>query len=65
MFHRKTFGAVMTAALQILPIAIKRADHTILFDNSTEEGYRLVAILSPTESQWLNAPPHWSSALTR
>ncbi|MGC1452901.1 MAG: hypothetical protein WA830_22960 [Candidatus Sulfotelmatobacter sp.] len=48
-----------------LPIAIKRADHTILFDNSTEEGYRLVAILSPTESQWLNAPPHWSSALTR
>ncbi len=48
-----------------LPIAIKRADHTILFDNSTEEGYRLVAILSPTESQWLNAPPNWASALTR
>jgi predicted ABC-type ATPase len=48
-----------------LPIAIKRADHTILFDNSTEEGYRLVAILSPTESQWLNAPPNWASALKR
>lgn len=48
-----------------LPIAIKRADHTILFDNSTEEGYRLVAILSPTESQWLNAPPSWASALKR
>ena len=44
-----------------LPIAIKRADHTILFDNSTEEGYRLVAILSPTESQWLTAPPNWAN----
>jgi predicted ABC-type ATPase len=48
-----------------LPIAIKRADHTILFDNSSEEGYRLVAILGPTESQWLNAPPNWASPLAR
>jgi len=48
-----------------LPIAIERADHTILFDNSTEEGYRLVAILSPTESQWLNAPPRWAAELAR
>jgi len=30
-----------------LPIAMQRADHTILFDNSTEEGYRLVAVLGP------------------
>lgn len=48
-----------------LPIAIKRADHTILFDNSTDEGYRLVAILSPTESQWLNVYPNWASELKR
>lgn len=48
-----------------LPIAINRADHTILFDNSTDEGYRLVAIVSPTESQWLDAPPYWASALKR
>jgi predicted ABC-type ATPase len=46
-----------------LPIAIKRADHTILFDNSTEEGYRLIAILSSAESQWLKEPPDWASAL--
>jgi len=46
-----------------LPIAIKRADHTILFDNSREEGYRLIAILSSTENQWLDAPPGWASAL--
>ena len=44
-----------------LPLAIKRSDHTILFDNSTEDGYRLIAILSSTESQWLNPPPSWAS----
>jgi predicted ABC-type ATPase len=48
-----------------LPIAMRRADHTILFDNSTEEGYRLIAILSPTESQWLTAPPNWALVLKR
>ncbi len=46
-----------------LPIAIKRADHTILFDNSTEEGYRLIGILSAAENQWLNAPPSWAANL--
>jgi predicted ABC-type ATPase len=40
-----------------LPIAVKRADHSILFDNSIEEGYRLIAILGSTENQWLSAPP--------
>src|ERR1700745_1669047 len=38
-------------SLKNLPTAIQRADHAILFDNSTEEGYLLVAILSPHESQ--------------
>jgi predicted ABC-type ATPase len=48
--------------LKNLPTAIKRADHTILFDNSTEEGYRLIAILGPTERQWLSEPPNWASS---
>jgi len=43
-----------------LPMAIKRADHTILFDNSTEEGYRLVAILGPSENQWFRPIPGWA-----
>jgi predicted ABC-type ATPase len=30
-------------SFQNLAAAITRADHTILFDNSTEEGYRLIA----------------------
>lgn len=42
-----------------LPIAIKRADHAILFDNSTEVGYRLIAILSPTGNQWFEPKPPW------
>jgi predicted ABC-type ATPase len=52
-------------SLKNLPTAIERADHTILFDNSTDEGYRLIAILSEIESQWLTARPSWASALKR
>ena len=37
---------------QNLPIAIKRADHSIVFDNSTEDGYRLIAILGPIGNRW-------------
>ncbi len=44
-----------------LPIAIKRADHSILFDNSTEDGYRLIAILSTTGNQWFEQKPPWVS----
>jgi predicted ABC-type ATPase len=45
-----------------LPIATERADHTILFDNSTEEGYRLVAVLGPSGSQWFEPVPDWAKA---
>ena len=45
-----------------LPIAMERADHTILFDNSTEEGYRLIAVLGPSGSQWFEAVPDWAKA---
>ncbi|MGA8617225.1 MAG: hypothetical protein WB660_01715 [Candidatus Sulfotelmatobacter sp.] len=42
-----------------LPVAIKRSDHTILFDNSKEDGYRLIAILSTTRNQWFEPKPPW------
>src|SRR5580704_4574090 len=45
-----------------LPMAIERADHTILFDNSTEEGYRLIAVLGPPGSQWFEPVPGWAKA---
>jgi predicted ABC-type ATPase len=44
------------------PTAIERADHTILFDNSTEEGYRLVAVLGQSGSQWFEPVPAWVKA---
>ena len=44
---------------QNLAIAVRRADHSILFDNSTEVGYRLVAILSPTGDRWFEPKPAW------
>jgi len=42
-----------------LAIAIKRADHVILFDNSTEDGYRLIAVLSTTGNQRFGPKPAW------
>jgi predicted ABC-type ATPase len=45
-----------------LPTAIQRADHAILFDNSTEEGYRLVAVLSSSGNQWFEPIPSWAKA---
>lgn len=46
-------------SLENLLPAVRRADHTILFDNSTEDGYRLIAILSATGNQWFEPKPSW------
>jgi len=45
-----------------LLIGIERADHTILFDNSSEEGYRFIAVLGPSGSQWFEPVPDWAKA---
>jgi len=45
-----------------LPTAMERADHTILFDNSTEEGYRVIAVLGPSRGQWFEPVPDWAKA---
>jgi predicted ABC-type ATPase len=44
---------------QNLPIAIRRADLSILFDNSTEDGYRLIVILGPEGNHWFEPKPPW------
>ena len=48
-----------------LPTAIRRADHTILFDNSTEEGYRLIAVLGSPEDRWFEPLPAWAGVIRR
>jgi predicted ABC-type ATPase len=52
-----------TRSFENLLAAISRADHTILFDNSSEEGYRLVAVLGPPENQWIDPAPAWAAAM--
>jgi predicted ABC-type ATPase len=52
-------------SFQNLAAAIDRADHTILFDNSTEDGYRPVAILGANEDRskedhWFDPRPRWA-----
>jgi predicted ABC-type ATPase len=54
-----------TRSFENLPAAISRADHTILFDNSSEEGYRLIAVLGPPENQWFEPVPAWAAAMKR
>jgi predicted ABC-type ATPase len=51
-----------TRSFENLPTAIQRADHTILFDNSSEEGYRLVAVLGAPVNQWFEPIPDWAVA---
>lgn len=48
-------------SLENLPIARKRADDSILFDNSTSDGYRLVAILGSTGNRWFEPKPSWAA----
>jgi predicted ABC-type ATPase len=47
-------------SLENLPIATMRADDSILFDNSTSDGYRLVAILGSTGNRWFEPTPSWA-----
>jgi len=46
-----------------LPLAAKRADSTLLFDNSSDHGYQLVGILSGSAVQWFEPLPKWADAL--
>jgi predicted ABC-type ATPase len=50
-------------SLANLPIAAQRADYTILFDNSTSEGYRPVGILSHSGDQWIERRPGWCGVI--
>jgi len=43
-----------------LPVAANRADQVLLFDNSTEQGYQLVGLLSPQLTQWFEPLPSWT-----
>jgi len=50
-------------SLKNAPIAISRADHVILFDNSTEQGYQLVGVIDQGQNEWLEPLPKWAIGL--
>lgn len=50
-------------SLDHLPVAVQRADHTLLFDNSADSGYRPVGVLSLSSVQWFEPLPTWVAAL--
>jgi predicted ABC-type ATPase len=42
------------------PVAAKLAHHVILFDNSTEQGYQLIGVISPPTARWFDPLPLWA-----
>ena len=46
-----------------LPTAVRRADHTLLFDNSTERGYQIAGVLSPSANEWFEPLSRWAASL--
>jgi len=50
-------------SLSNAPLAISRANHGILFDNSTEQGYQLVAVIDDGKAEWLGSLPKWAEGI--
>jgi hypothetical protein len=44
-------------------VTVRRADYTLLFDNSTDDGYQLVGLLSPPAVRWFEPLPNWAAAM--
>ena len=54
-----------TRSFRNVPLAISRADHAILFDNSTEQGYQLAGVIDLGQSAWFEPLPRWVVELRR
>jgi predicted ABC-type ATPase len=48
-------------SIENLPLAVTRASHVLLFDNSTEAGYQLIGILDHGHVQWFEPLPSWAT----
>jgi len=46
-----------------LPLAVSRSDFALLFDNSTTNGFQLVAHFDHETAQWFQEAPSWAAAL--
>lgn len=50
-------------SLENLSAAVRRADQTIRFDNSANDSYRLVGLLSPPAVRWFEPLPTWAAMI--
>lgn len=50
-------------SLANLPLAVSRSDYALIFDNSTRNGFQLVAHFDHGRAQWLQAAPSWAATL--
>jgi len=50
-------------SLANLPLAVARADYSLVFDNSTRNGFQLVAHFDHGTAQWFQEAPSWAAAL--
>jgi predicted ABC-type ATPase len=54
-----------TRSIQNLTIAVRVADFAIIFDNSTRQGYRVIATFDDQHPTWANPIPEWLLPLKR
>jgi predicted ABC-type ATPase len=52
-------------SLKNVSTAILRADHVILFDNSSELGYQFLGVIDQGQTEWLEPLPNWAVELRR
>jgi predicted ABC-type ATPase len=50
-------------SLKNLVTAVHRADFSIVFDNSTERGYRKIVLIEHGECTWFDPVPAWAAPL--
>jgi predicted ABC-type ATPase len=50
-------------SLANLPLAVPRADYSLVFDNSTRNGFQLIAHFDHGTAQWFQEAPSWAAAL--
>jgi predicted ABC-type ATPase len=46
-----------------LPIAAARADVSVIFDNSNDDGFQLLAVFDNRTATWFQEAPSWAAAL--
>ena len=60
---KRMFGAAINAVSATHRSPSHAPDHGILFDNTTEQGYQLVAVIDDGKAEWLGSLPKWAEGI--